>query len=576
MKGKILVSAVSLILVVGVALGVVIAVHKNNGGDDTQVRAQKKAVMTVCQSTSDQKLCHDVLSSARNAGSTDPKEYLATIVKTTTEYVIKSFNLTDRLSVSHGSSDNGIKMALDDCKRMLEHAMDSLDFSTTLLRDNNIQAVHFQTPDLRNWLGAVISYQQACMEGFDESKDAEKKLKEELNIQGLDKTKNITAIGLDIIADLSKILEQFNLKIDLKPASRRLLGHVEVDDEGTPTWFSHADRKLLKAGWRTRVNKPNVVVAKDGSGQFKTIKEAINSYPKGHKGRYIIYVKAGVYDEYLLNPKTNENVIIYGDGPTRTIVTGRKSFRDGVKTMDTATFANEAKGFIARSMRFENTAGPEGHQAVAFRNQGDASAIVGCHIFGYQDSLYAQSNRQFYRNCEISGTVDFIFGMSSALFQNSKIIVRKPGPKQFNTVTADGTEVRNVGTGIVIQNCQIVPEAALFPVRFQVKSFLGRPWKQCSTTVVMESTLGDFINPEGWAPWAGSQFLDTLYYAEYANTGPGANVQRRIRWKGYRGVISKAEAYRFTAGEFLKAGHDSNMSWLRKQHVPNYLEFARP
>ena len=239
--------------------------------------------------------------------------------------------------------------------------------------------------------------------------------------------------------------------------------------------------------------------------------------------------------------------------------------------------ANTANGFLAQAMRFENTAGAKGHQAVALRNQGDMSAFVGCQIFGYQDTLYAQTNRQFYRNCEISGTIDFVFGMSTTLIQNSKIIVRRPLDNQLNTVTADGTLQRNMATGIVIQNCEIVPEAELYPVRFQLKSYLGRPWKDYSRTVIMESTLGDLIQPEGWYPWEGTKYLDTLYYAEYGNTGPGASVQGRIKWKGYRGLISKAEATQFTAGEFLKAGTNARAEdWLRALRVPFYTGFARP
>lgn len=224
-------------------------------------------------------------------------------------------------------------------------------------------------------------------------------------------------------------------------------------------------------------------------------------------------------------------------------------------------------------MTFENTAGPDGHQAVALRNQGDTSAFVGCHILGYQDTLYVQTNRQFYRNCVISGTIDFIFGTSATLIQHSVIIVRKPNDNQFNTVTADGTAEKNMATGIVIQDCEIVPEQALYPVRFQIKSYLGRPWKAYSKTVVMESTIGDFLHPDGWFPWTGSNFENTLYYAEYANTGPGANVQGRIKWKGYHGVISKAEATQFTAAEFLKAGPKSGTDWLKALHVPHYLGF---
>lgn len=239
--------------------------------------------------------------------------------------------------------------------------------------------------------------------------------------------------------------------------------------------------------------------------------------------------------------------------------------------------ANTATGFIAKRMTFENSAGPEKHQAVAVRNMGDMSAFFDCAIVGFQDSLYVQSNRQFYRNCDIAGTVDFIFGTSPTLIQSSRIIVRRPGEKQFNTVTADGTTNRDSITGIVIQNCDIVPEAALFPVRFTVKSYLGRPWKACSKTVIMESRIGDLIHPDGWAPWDENKYLDTLYYAEYNNEGPGANVQRRIKWPGYKGLISKNEAAKFTATQFLNGGPQSSAEfWMKALHVPYDITFTKP
>ncbi|CAK8544460.1 unnamed protein product [Lathyrus sativus] len=572
MSGKVFISVVSLILVVGVAIGVVIAVQKN--GEDPQIKTQQRSVQIVCQNTEDQKLCHDTLKSVNGMESMDPKAYIAAAVKATTDSVIKAFNMSDRLSTEYGSKDNGIKMALDDCKDLLQFAMDSLEMSTNLVRDNNIQAVHSQTPDLRNWLSAVISYQQSCMEGFDDQKDGEKKIKEQFHVGSLDSMQKITGVALDIVSSLSNILQEFNMKLDLKPASRRLLAE-DIDNEGFPSWFSASDRKLLVKlkgkGWRSKI-QPNAIVAKDGSGQFKTIKDAIDAYPKENKGRYIIYVKAGIYDEYITVPKTAANILMYGDGPRRTIVTGKKCFANGVKTMQTATFANTAPGFIAKSMAFENTAGPDGHQAVALRNQGDMSAFVGCHILGYQDTLYVQTNRQFYRNCVISGTIDFIFGTSPTLIQQCMIIVRKPNMNQLNTITADGTTEKNMVTGIVIQDCQIVPEAQLFPVRFQIKSYLGRPWKAYSRTVVMESTIGDFIHPEGWFPWTGEHFENTCYYAEYANTGPGADVSKRIKWKGYH-VISQAEANQFTAAQFLKAGPTSGAEWLNALQVPHYLGF---
>lgn len=238
---------------------------------------------------------------------------------------------------------------------------------------------------------------------------------------------------------------------------------------------------------------------------------------------------------------------------------------------------NLADGFLAKYMTFVNTAGPGKHQAVAFRNQGDMSALFDCSFVGYQDTLYAQTNRQLYRNCDISGTVDFIFGVSTTLIQSSRIIVRKPMDNQFNTVTADGRNKANLPTGTVIQNCDIVPENTLFPARFKIRSYLGRPWKKFARTVVMESRIADFIQPDGWTPWSGNAYLSTLYYAEYNNEGPGANVAKRVKWPGYKGLISKAEAAQFTTGQFLKGGTTSRAEdWLKPLHVPFDIGFTKP
>lgn len=337
-NGKIIVSGVSLILVVGVAIGVIVTVHKKDSSDP-EVAAHQRSVKAMCEGTDDNKLCQDTLGSVKGANASDPKVYLEAAVEATVKGVIKALNMSDRLTVSEGNSTNnpGLKMALDDCKDLIEFALDSVQDSINLVRDNSLQVLHDRTPDFRNWLSAIISYQQSCMDGFDKEKDGEEKIKEQLNTESLDQMGKLTGLILDIVSNLSKILEAFNLKLDLNPASRRLL---EVDNEGLPTWFSAADRSLLakieQGGGGAP--KPNAVVAKDGSGQFKSVKEAIDSYPPKFQGRFIIYVKAGVYDEYILIPKKSANILIYGDGPTKTIITGHKNFVDGTKTMQTATF----------------------------------------------------------------------------------------------------------------------------------------------------------------------------------------------------------------------------------------------
>ncbi|CAN6236410.1 unnamed protein product [Urochloa humidicola] len=343
-------------------------------------------------------------------------------------------------------------------------------------------------------------------------------------------------------------------------------GRVKSGD--LPEWMPSSQRRLLlQVGG---AQKPNAVVAQDGSGDFKSITEAINAVPKSYAGRYAIYVKAGTYKEYVTVPKNMANVFMYGDGPTRTVVTGDKSNTGGFATIATRTFSAEGNGFICKNMGFENTAGPEGHQAVAMHVQGDMSVFFNCRFAGYQDTLYVHANRQFFRNCEVLGTIDFIFGNSAALFQNCLMTVRKPGASQSNMVTAQGRTDPNMPTGIVLQSCRIVPEQALFATRLQVPSYLGRPWKEYARTVVMESTIGDLIKPEGWAEWMGDIGLKTLYYAEYANTGPGAGTSKRVNWPGYRGVIGQAEATQFTAGVFIDA-----MTWLKATGTPNVMGFTK-
>uniref|UniRef100_A0A453D9R1 Pectinesterase catalytic domain-containing protein n=2 Tax=Aegilops tauschii subsp. strangulata TaxID=200361 RepID=A0A453D9R1_AEGTS len=350
---------------------------------------------------------------------------------------------------------------------------------------------------------------------------------------------------------------------DLPNSHRRKLLSAGV----FPEWVSSHTRRLLQIPGG--LQKPNAVVAADGSGNFKTITEALNSVPKKSTARFVIYVKAGEYKEYVTVSKDQANVFMYGDGPTKTRVIGDKSNKGGFATIATRTFSAEGNGFICKSMGFVNTAGPDGHQAVALHVQGDMSVFFNCRFEGYQDTLYVHANRQFFRNCEVLGTIDFIFGNSAAVFQNCLMTVRKPMESQGNMVTAHGRTDPNMPTGIVLQGCKIVPEDALFPVRQTVPSYLGRPWKEYSRTVIMESTIGDLIKPEGWSEWMGDLGLKTLYYAEYANTGPGAGTSKRVTWPGYR-VIGQAEATQFTAGVFI-----DGMSWLKNTGTPNVMGFIK-
>lgn len=151
------------------------------------------------------------------------------------------------------------------------------------------------------------------------------------------------------------------------------------------------------------------------------------------------------------------------------------------------------------------------------------------NFFGYQDTLYARIGRQFYRDCIIRGTVDFIFGYATVVFQNCHILEKKGLPNQKNTITANGGKYDRTPYGFVFQFCSIFADLDLLPKVRSTQTFLGRPWGAHSTTIFMESYMSDVVNAEGWLEWNGtSVFLDTLYYAEYKNHGPGARVQNRV------------------------------------------------
>lgn len=556
MLGKVVVSGISIILVVGVAIGVVAGVHKfgSSGDSGEKLSPEMKAVSSVCAPTDFKELCMKSLTTYSPNGTTDPKELIKAAVLAIEDHMKGSLNFSQSLAAA--ASEAKTKMSLEDCKDLYQSAIGELQAAFSYVGDSDLHTMDDRVAEIQNWLSAVVSYQESCLDNMDDPK-----LKADLQNNVLNASE-LTSNALSIVAGLNQVLSSFNLKLNLTTNSRRLLS---MDQGGQyPSWFSATDRKLLAKVGNGRV-QPNAVVAKDGSGRYKTIGAALAAYPKGQRGRYVIYVKAGVYDEYLTVTKDQVNVFMYGDGPRKTIVTGHKSNKDGVSTMQTATFAAVGNGFLCQSMGFQNTAGYIGHQAVALRVQSDMSAFFNCRMDGYQDTLYVQSNRQFYRNCVISGTVDFIFGDSPTVIQNSLIIARKPGPGQQNTITAQGRKWKDENTGLIIHNCRIVPEQKLYPQRFAIKTYLGRPWKPYARTVIMESTLGDFIQPAGYLSWNGDNKDNSCIYAEYGNRGPGARFSGRVKWKGVR-AISRKEAQGYTAGPFIQGN-----LWLKNTGFKSML-----
>ncbi|TKY54366.1 pectinesterase/pectinesterase inhibitor 13 [Spatholobus suberectus] len=583
MRKRIMIGVVSSVLLVGMIGAVLFVVVRNgngNGNGDAgnnksnsnkaqhqesptaatskeHVSPSQKMVKLVCSSADFKDKCEEPLNKAMQDDPklTQPKDLLKLYVKLAEEEVSKAFNKTD--SMEFQSEEE--KGAFEDCKKLFQDAKDDIATSISELGKIELKMLSERSPDLNSWLSAVISFQQNCVDGFPEGNM-------KTDLQNLFKdSKEFVSNSLAILSQVASAVSTLRTlasrrRLLLSQNSNSNSPAASLDKtDGLPSWLNHDDRRILKA--TDNKPTPNVTVANDGSGDFKTISEALNAVPQNFEGRYVIYVKEGEYDEAVTVTKKMQNITMYGDGSQKSTITGSKNYRDGVRTFQTASFVVEGDGFIGLAMGFRNTAGPEGHQAVAARVQADRAVFANCRFEGYQDTLYTQAHRQFYRSCIITGTIDFIFGDAAVVLQNCNIFVRKPLDNQQNMVTAQGRMDRQQATGIVLQKCEIKPDDSLVPEKDKIRSYLGRPWKEYSRTIVMESEIDDFIHPDGWAVWMGDFALKTLYYAEYSNTGPGASTNARVNWPGYK-VIDKDEASKFTVGSFLKG------TWLNSTGVP--------
>ncbi|KAK1371518.1 putative pectinesterase/pectinesterase inhibitor 51 [Heracleum sosnowskyi] len=285
--------------------------------------------------------------------------------------------------------------------------------------------------------------------------------------------------------------------------------------------------------------KPDVTVCKEGCNH-PTIQEAVDAAPSVGK-RFVIMIKAGVYDESVRVPLVKKNMVFLGEGIGKTIITGAKTVTTpGVSTYNTATVGIEGDGFMASGITVQNTAGPNAQQAVAFLSDSDQSIIENCEFLGNQDTLYAHSLRQIYKSCRIVGNVDFIFGNSATVLENCTILIKprqaNPEAGETNCVSAHGRIDPAAASGFVLRNCFIsgTPDfLQLYHSNPAIhKTFLGRPWKEFSRTVYISCTLDDLIIQDGWSPWIADQGLATLYYGEFNSTGLGAgpNLSKRVPW----------------------------------------------
>ncbi|GMN52909.1 hypothetical protein TIFTF001_022053 [Ficus carica] len=504
---------------------------------NTSVDAHLSSIRSICSTTPYPEACFDSLKLSISI-SIGPNilDYLLQALESA---ISEAGKLSSLLSTA-GQGNNIVEKqrgTINDCKELHQITVTSLQRSVSRVKSANARKI----ADARTYLSAALTNKNTCLEGLD---SASGPLKPTL-VNSLTSTYKYVSNSLSMLS---------------KPEATQ--GHNNRRLMAFPTWLSRKSRRILQSSGDDYNPSEELTVAQDGTGNFTTITDAINFAPNNSFDRVIIFIKQGVYEENvdILSDKTN--IVLLGDGSDVTVITGSRSVDGGWTTFRSATLAVSGEGFLARDITVENSAGPENHQAVAVRINADFAAMYRCTFNGHQDTLYVHSFRQFYRECDIYGTIDYIFGNAAVIFQGSNIMSKLPLPGQFTVVTAQSRDTPDEDTGISLQNCSILATEELYKSAGSVKSYLGRPWRVYSRTVVMESFIDDFIDPSGWTRWSGDEGLDTLYYGEYNNYGPGSSTEKRVDWAGYH-VMEYSDASNFTVSEFI-----TGYAWLESTSFP--------
>lgn len=290
--------------------------------------------------------------------------------------------------------------------------------------------------------------------------------------------------------------------------------------------------------------KYDFTVAKDGSGDFKYIQDAIDAMRVYPLRRITLYIKNGVYNEKIVVPSDNTDVSFIGESVDKTIISFNDySGRGKLNTFSSYTAKISGNRFVAENITFMNAAGPVG-QALALYVDADKAVFKNCRFVGNQDTIYAsgENARQYFIDCYIEGTTDFIFGPSTAVFQNCTIKA-----KTNSFITAANTPLSKK-FGFVFLDCKIIADSSV------TKLFLGRPWRSYSRTAFIRCQLPKQIAPEGWNNWGNPENEKTAFYAEYKNSGEGADTKSRVAWSKQ---LSEKEAKEFTSENIFSNSNSS-------------------
>lgn len=299
------------------------------------------------------------------------------------------------------------------------------------------------------------------------------------------------------------------------------------------------------SGTWAQERQDTIVVSRDGTGNFRTLQEAIESARAFMDYTVTIYVKNGVYKEKVIVPSWVENIDIIGEDRDKTIITYDDHANiNKMGTFRTYTVKVEGSDITFKNLTIENNAAQLG-QAVALHTEGDRLKFINCRILGNQDTIYtgAKFTRLYFKDCYIDGTTDFIFGPSTALFEDC--IIRS---KRNSYVTAASTP-KEAKYGYVFKHCKLTAEPGVDKV------YLGRPWRPYAYTLFIECELGKHIVSAGWHNWGKQSNEETARYMEYKNIGEGANASERVAWSKQ---LTKKEAEAVTVDAIFRTQSNWN------------------
>ena len=301
---------------------------------------------------------------------------------------------------------------------------------------------------------------------------------------------------------------------------------------------------VVSAAW-AQERQDTIVVSRDGTGNFRTLQEARESARAFMDYTVTIYVKNGVYKEKVIVPSWVENIDIIGEDRDKTIITYDDHANiNKMGTFRTYTVKVEGSDITFKNLTIENNAAQLG-QAVALHTEGDRLKFINCRILGNQDTIYtgAKFTRLYFKDCYIDGTTDFIFGPSTALFEDCII-----HSKRNSYVTAASTP-KEAKYGYVFKHCKLTAEPGVDKV------YLGRPWRPYAYTLFIECELGKHIVLAGWHNWGKQSNEETARYMEYKNTGEGANASERVAWSKQ---LTKKEAEAVTVDAIFRTQSNWN------------------